>query len=501
MAGLTLLRTTTARVGAEVEPLAEASPRIRSAGEGHIVVAPGEHDLFLVRTDQLRIAKEPWSLTTDPRPNRQAVADLLHFPFGRPASTTASLLRGVDRIAADHSAQLVRDESGWRLTVEDCDRPATRINGLHCGVAGLDAAIKSSVLTCLGAAERPACLVTGGLDSAVVAAMASAADRDVKLVAVDGGLLSRTERRLISMLAEALQRPLLVLEDLPGLLASDLLHLNARRSFPVGGVFASVWSYALDCCTGLGADIVLTGDGGNEVFAAGPADWADLLRDGRVNHALTSLGRARSTGANTFVADLVRRRGLASLPGKGSLSNVPEVLPWYGEYLPMADCSSDQYRARVRRMREVGFTAAEAQARLQLEALPTMGPIPLGPPIEVRAPLATPEVRRAAFAPPPELRNPVALGSQDKRLLRLVARGLLPARITEQKKVGPANQIATVLASSSPCLDAITAGGADRWLGIPVRAEMSRPWRLPAQTGLDWSHLMALYAWATNATA
>jgi hypothetical protein len=330
--------------------------------------------------------------------------------------------------------------------------------------------------------------------------MASAAGRDVQLVAVDGGLLSPTERRLVSMLADALKRPLVVLEDLPGLLANDLLRLNDRRPFPAGGVFTSVWSYALERCGTLGAELVLTGDGGNEVFAAGPADWSDLLRRRRISHAFAALGRARSTGANTFLADLHRQWGLGSLPGKASLTNVPEVLTWYGGYLQMAATSRNQYRTRMHKMREAGFTAGEAQARLQLESVSTTGPIPLSISIGVHAPLATAAVRRAAFAPPPELRNPVVLGAHDKRLLRLVARRLLPARITEQKKIGPANQITTVLAASSPPLEVITAGVADRWIGVPVRPEMSRPWRLPAQMGLDWSHLMALYAWASNST-
>ncbi|MFF2205807.1 asparagine synthase-related protein [Streptomyces sp. NPDC058145] len=367
----------------------------------------------------------------------------------------------------------------------------------------LDQHVREAVRAAVRGATRVGVLATGGLDSSVVAAVAAeVTGRPPLLVSIRGGLCGDLESDLQNDLASELDGDHLILDDIPPFTLDPLFRLNRGCDLPRGGVFSHVWDQACALAADAGADVLLTGEGGDELFGAGPALAAGLLAGGRLFAAAAVLGRGRRSDDAGYVSGLVRQlSSRAFLPALTQPTGAEMALRWRGTYAADAPAATVRRTAQLARLRGAGGLSAAAAVRaVWLERPDLHAAADSEARISCRWPLAESQaLADCVDAIPPSSFAPVRVGCQDKHLLRLVARRRLPARITEQRKVGVVNQISVLLRGIErlPHRDRLTAAAA--WLGVTLDDAFWRPSVLPAELGLDWTRLLALCAWADNA--
>jgi asparagine synthetase B (glutamine-hydrolysing) len=474
--------------------------------EAFLTVSPGQPELFLI-DDHGRWSwfVDPWaglrSSARQPEVHKAALSDSLAYAL-RPAATSASLLRGVVRVppwsraVACHGSAVVVDDIRVPTASERFESTETSARRLH-------QAILQATAELVGDAEAVGVLCTGGLDSAIVAAAATAVlGKPPILLTATGGLVTGGELQRLRRLIDALAAPTLRIEG-PFPFDVELLRkLNSGSAWPIGGIFSSVWDRVAKECVGVGIEVVLTGEGGNEIFSPAGAEVYDFRSAGRLGDALRGLGAWRQAPGPALRSAL--RRGRWSpriLPAKvwaaGDASGAAGR--WYGRsHEDVAEVES-RWQLRLDEMQARGFSATEAVSLLRLEGLEEAGPIDT-PGIRFRHPLANAEVRRAFFKVPIENRYGSGWHSVgDKHLLRLVGQMLLPAAVVGGPKIGPANQISNLVSDGWPeQLPAWTESAAG-WLGVNCDDAFLAPALLPASLGLDWTQLLALLAWADNA--
>lgn len=420
--------------------------------------------------------------------DRSAVADMLFYPL-LPAESERSLVAGVRRVQTNATNR------GTSVGLGVSNR------GPNVGLAVEDA-LRAQIGDAIKSVDRTAVLATGGLDSAVVAALV----KDVTgvppvLIAIRAGLSSPEEIRLQEILAHNLEAPLVTLDHLPRFHLDSLFRLNDGSDFPAGGVFSHVWDAAAEAAADRGIEIVFTGDGGNEVFSPGMASAFDLFRLGRWGQALAVAGRSRdseNTGMLRGLGHAVRNTTLPRSASEGS-----HYRRWIGDYADDEAAAHRRRRHQVRGLRRAGLTYREIDAHLWLErfelaaARDSTSRVPFRAPIaEIAAPVVAALATEAPFDS-----NPVRTGCQDKHALRLLGRKYLPLAITEARKIGVADQNSTLLAGAD--LDEVIARikpGAD-WLGLKLDQDFARPTSLPTTEAYGWGRLLTFSVWALNAIA
>ncbi|MGW1493252.1 asparagine synthase-related protein [Streptomyces sp. NPDC002402] len=427
-------------------------------------------------------------------PDAQAVSDYLHYPL-LPADPERSLLAGVRRIPGTASAY-------GRETGETGGHPGRRrTTGLTTLVDAIEHQVTASVRRAVRDRQRVAVLATGGVDSSLVAALVtSVTGTPPLLVSVRGGLCGAQEVALQDRLAEFLKAETLRLDHIREFSLDSVLRLNRGSDFPRGGVFTHVWDQACEAAREAGADVMLTGEGGDEIFAPGPALGRDLWRAGRPVHALMSLGRYRRTNGTGYVRGMWEQAGAQLLPTLIHPAGAQVSVAWRGRYADGHREAARRRRQQLRRLREAGASFHEAVSTVWLDRVDLHAAQDSTGRLTCVSPLAEcAELVRMLRQVPPELVNPLRTGCQEKHLLRLVARRHLPAAISEQRKVGLVNQISVLLRNLSVREEADRLGPAARWLGVVLDENFHRPSALPAENGLDWTRLLALCAWAENA--
>lgn len=448
-------------------------------------------DLYWARIgERTGVARTPWPIARalgDIRPDPIAVADMVHSPL-LPSDPDISCLSGVSRLSAHQRRldQVIGNAPGRGLTPRRL-------------LSELDERLRCAVRSTLPQDGRVAVLSTGGLDSSVVAAMV----REVLgvspvLIAVRGGLSSPTECHLQKELARALGSKLLTLDELPGFSLRPLIQLNRDSDFPVGGVFSHIWDAALDLAQECGAKVVLTGEGGNELFSTGLATAADQLRAGRLVAALTTVGRSRPSNGTSVTRSI--RRGFRSgmFPDLREEGSRGYVIRWQGRYAACAPQAHLRRREQIRQLRERRLSHAAIAAHLWLERTDLYAARSSRGEIIVKSPLAEDAQLWSYLASAPANLLANTATGQDKQLLRLIGRRYLPAAITETRKVGVANQIAILLRTVDRGELQQIRAGAD-WLGLSLDSAYERPADLPADCGLAWTRTLAMSAWGLNA--
>lgn len=435
------------------------------------------------------MASTPWPIAriagvvrTDP----VAMADMVHSPL-LPSDPSASALMGVYRLSA-HQRRLVR---GIRRSESDLSRGQI--------MSELDQRLHDAVRLRLPRDGPVAVLATGGLDSSVVAVLA----REILgtaplLVAVRGGLSSPIECFLQEKLAQALGSRLLVMDELPAFTLHPLIQLNRESDFPAGGVFSHVWDAALRIAQEAGAKTILTGEGGNELFSPGLAAAADQFREGHFIGALTTVGRSRPSDGTPVVRSLMQGFGGWTFPDLREAGSGEYVAAWQGRYASCGAQVRRRRRAQIRQLRSRGFSHTAIAAHVWLERTDLYAARSSGNGIPVRSPLAEDEPLWSCLAGMPVRLLADTASWHDKHLLRLVARRYLPSAITETRKVGVPNQIATLMRTFNHDELPRIRAGAD-WLGLSLTRDYARPGDLPADCGLAWTRMLAMAAWGLNA--
>ena len=240
-----------------------------------------------------------------PSPDRLALLQWIEngiTPLGR------TLYDGVHRLPAGHRLNLrgsdAHVERWWDVRYEPCDRgSAATLAG------GLRETAFAAIARAAAGSERPAVKLSGGLDSACVAAGLAASgfgdgDRSgggsARALAI-GGTFSEhpltDERELIEQTARHARLPLelIAFDRTRSMLAPALAHIASWR-LPPATPNLFLWQPMMARARELGVDLLLDGEGGDELFGLAPYLIADRLRAGRLRAAWLLSGRLPGLG-------------------------------------------------------------------------------------------------------------------------------------------------------------------------------------------------------------
>jgi asparagine synthase (glutamine-hydrolysing) len=237
-------------------------------------------------------------LPSTPSPDRLALAQWIErgtTPIGH------TLFEDIRRIPPAHRVLL----SAGTVAIEPYWRP--RYEGVAAGsrqeiAEQLRDEAFAAVQRATQGAQQPAVRLSGGLDSACVAAGLAAggepANRARALAGVFPTHPETDERELIEATAGYTHLPLELISfnDRASILAPALEHINRWKLPPVTpNLF--VWEPLMARARALGVDVMLDGEGGDELFGFAPALIADMLRTGRVLTAWRLTRRIPEVGA------------------------------------------------------------------------------------------------------------------------------------------------------------------------------------------------------------
>jgi asparagine synthase (glutamine-hydrolysing) len=230
-------------------------------------------------------------LPSTPSPDRLAVMQWISSGLTPQRHT---LYEGIRRIPAGHRLVLagrdVREERWWRIRYQGTDAGSE---------AALAEILREASFAAIGRAaegsRRPAVKLSGGLDSACVAAGLAANDyADGHALALGGTFFDHPladETELIEATARHthLELELLAFDPAESMLAPALAHI-ARWRLPPATPNLFLWQPLMAQARKLGVDLVLDGEGGDELFGLAPYLIADMLRTGRVRTAWSLTG-------------------------------------------------------------------------------------------------------------------------------------------------------------------------------------------------------------------
>lgn len=447
-----------------------------------------DRDVYFARCDQeIAVDVDPWAVARrvgTPTIDHTSLEDMMFFPL-LPSSDRASLLSGVSRLRAPMG--VVREGTGKTLNLEEGVRKLNAVLG-----AGISDASKDF--------KRVGVLVTGGLDSAVVAALVARQTGEVPLlITARGGLSSPLEIELQDQLARYLGSDLLVIDELPAFSVDSLLARNTASDFPSGGVFTHIWDFIAATARDAGVQVIFTGEGGNEVFSPGSALAHDQLRLGSFASAVASFGRARSFDGSTAFGNLIRspaRSILVQMHGRNRHDSAATA--WRGRHGGGWAAAVQRRNDQFRKLRAEGYSYVRIDSTLSLERSDLYHANSSVVQLPFCAPLMNPLVREVISSIHIDWRNPVKVGFQDKYLLRLVGRSVLPQEITETRKIGISNQIAVILRDADVSNEISRLASGAEWAGLSLDKTFANPELLPTSLGLEWTRLLAIAAWATQ---
>jgi len=176
------------------------------------------------------------------------------------------------------------------------------------------------------------------------------------------------------------------------------------------------------------------------------------------------------------------------------------VAGWQGLYSADARETHLRRRRQIRQLRKRGFSYTAIAAHVWLERTDLYAARSSFGGISVSSPLAEDAGLWSWMAAIPEPLMAHTVAGQDKQLLRLIARRYLPSAITETRKVGVPNQIATILRTVDRGELQMIRSGAD-WVGLSLTPDYDTPRDLPADCGLAWTRMLAISAWGLNAVS
>jgi asparagine synthase (glutamine-hydrolysing) len=261
-------------------------------------------------------------LPSTPTPDRLALTQWIErgsTPAGR------TLFEGIRRIPPAHqvilSAERIAIEPYWHPSYEGVSAGSREAITEQLRIAAFGAVQRAAQ-----GARRPSVLLSGGLDSACVAAGLAARGESASearaLAAVFPTHPETDERELIEATARHTHLPveLIAFDDRASILTPALAHID-RWSLPPVSPNLFVWRPVMARARELGVDVMLDGEGGDELFGFAPYLIADMLRTGRALAAWRLTRRIPEVGA-----DLNARMRLRALRIYGLSRLVPPAV-------------------------------------------------------------------------------------------------------------------------------------------------------------------------------
>jgi asparagine synthase (glutamine-hydrolysing) len=236
-------------------------------------------------------------LARTPSPDRLALLDWVDSGFTPPGRT---LYEGVCRLPAGCRLLLSDNRAGverwWSIRYhgpEDGSTPELAHRLREAAFAAVGRAVAGS--------ERPAVKLSGGLDSACVAAgLAASGFADGRGLAIGGTFATHPvtdESDLIEATARHthLELERVAFDPASSMLSPALAHI-ARWRLPPATPNLFVWQPVMARARELGVDLMLDGEGGDELFGVAPYLIADMLRRGRLRAGWSLAGLVPGIG-------------------------------------------------------------------------------------------------------------------------------------------------------------------------------------------------------------
>jgi asparagine synthase (glutamine-hydrolysing) len=288
-------------------------------------------------------------LPRTPNPDRLALLQWIESGLTPPGRT---LYESMQRLPAGH--RLILD--GTRVSVERWWN--LRYQGTEAGTAAMLAdRLREATFEAVGRAvagsRRPAIELSGGLDSACVAAgMAANGFADGRALAIGGTFPAEPvadESELIEATARHvnLALELVAFNPASSILAPALSHIGRWR-LPPATPNLFLWQPVIARARELGADLMLDGEGGDELFGLAPYLIADMLRAGRLHSAWSLTGGIPGIGFNPG-----RQIRLRALRRFGVSPLLPIAVRRYRERARPASSSSIVTRADAQALAEL----------------------------------------------------------------------------------------------------------------------------------------------------
>jgi asparagine synthase (glutamine-hydrolysing) len=414
-------------------------------------------------------------LPSTPGPDRLALARWIERGSTPPGRT---MFEGIRRIPPAHRVVLSADG----IAVEPYWRP--RYEGVAAGSRGeITERLRSAAFAAVGRAvqgtRRPAVLLSGGLDSACVAAGLAArkgsANGALALAGVFPAHPETDERELVEATARhtGLSVELIAFDDRASILAPALEHID-RWSLPPVTPNLFVWRPVMARARELGVDAMLDGEGGDELFGFAPYLIADMLRTGRALAAWRLTRRIPEVGADAdlrmrlralrlygvsrLIPSAVKRRRRMAMSSPGSLLLEADALALLrlGDDLPASGLDGPLWWRALAEDLTGGGETLGVSAHLRRESIDER--------IDRRHPfLFDLDLLRTVLADPPRMQfDPV----RDRALLRDALAGHIPEAVrTRHAKSFFTGLLAAGLATDG----ALLADGPAR-ADAPVRA-------------------------------
>jgi asparagine synthase (glutamine-hydrolysing) len=275
-----LLRGTFILVAADPERGTASAARDQLGGRPLVYTRVGRGVLFAEHERDL-IARLP----TVPGPDRRAVTQWID---GGGLPGRRSFYAGIERVPPGHRLAL----SGFGAALERYWTP--RYEGTAAGTRGeLAERLRSETFAAVdraaAGARSPAVRLSGGLDSACVAAglaVRPAGEGALAISAIFPGSPETDEGDLIEAAARqaGLTSELVSFAE-PGSILAPALSYVERWRLPSVTPNLFVWEPTMARARELGVDVMLDGEGGDELFGLAPYLIADALRAGRFRSA------------------------------------------------------------------------------------------------------------------------------------------------------------------------------------------------------------------------
>ncbi len=435
------------------------------------------------------------ALTRRTRLDERIVANYFASRRRTPCDTSTFLV-GIEQVPPAHvlriTTQLQQITSYWCPT----DDPEYECLTRPDAVRRLRDAINDELQ--VGTKSRAtAVLVSGGIDSGVVASMTCAVKPDVSLVCIRGPVVASEEIALQDALVAHLGRPAIMYEATPRLLLRALRERNRNAPAPSGGLFTGLYADLLAMLATNGIDVVVGGEGGDELFNPHPDIVADLLQHHQYAAAFEAVSWYASLRSERTGWRVYREYGhdaLRSAPVRRSDEDRLFLRRLLGDFAANVEATFVSYRRDRDGVR--GLVSRHA-----FEALRDLCEIPFyeawAPPgvAAVLNPLGSVGVVRAAMSLRLEDRVKAGAGACSKLLLRDAGIGVVPRDVREAPKIGIGNLLWQMTSGQALELVDVLSTAVLRDVGIRSDPVFIDPRNVPGSVSLYWSLLLVLTLW------
>lgn len=466
------------------------------------------------------------TLLKDVELDPQMVAEYFFLLYRLGVLSGRTFLQGVSQVPPGHSLEWSSRGMRIKRYRTFLDDPYIETKEIQEAAAAVRAALQKAI-----AKQQPTrlagCLVSGGLDSSVVAAAVHRHQRangaDTVLVTLSHGVDCPEERQLQTRIAAHLGVDLVEpIRITPRLQLPPLRALNRTAGAPAGGLFTGVYAEAIADVASRGITTLYGGEGGDEVFAPHPHLLADLLVRRQWASATQALGFLTSTDGSSHSLRTLVEAGL--LPMASSSSSwigqpVARLLrlstrrrpfersrqrflrqllgPFYAELICAAQVADNDLRDR----RSSGFSLSTYGCYQQVLELPFYEPSwpyqeeGLASGVRIVSPLAETDVLRAAMALRLDKRIELTVGFRPKRLLAFAVGADIHPGLALQHKVGVSNLLLQMTDGQERDLVELLTAGTLGGIGLSPHPDAADPARVPAGLSLYWSLLLVLVIW------